>query len=347
MLYLRGSDDLYNARYTEGSVYLNLDGIEDYDSYDKIIDYYDILTTYQKCQQDKLELLSYQKDKDEACKEIHAFIEKYNTVDRQKLFIKKLNTESNWEKRNNALDMLKCINLAEENALFLVKKNLENIIYLKSVPQSVMDYLFIKDEPVLREWMQKISINHCINNQHIIQMCPLQIETYIKNYLKRIPWSFEILLPMKESNAISYFFATLDYKFNQSMQYNHVVGVKKGGIRIIEKMDEDKFIKLRCKDIFKFIVNFPAIMTHENMCNIVLLFPHFLQTFKKHDRLKQYFEGVVKDNEFMESFFSKNVDFCTNEKNMKLLKSLGVCENLYTSFKNTKKKKENVKKFKY
>ena len=34
MLYLRGSDDLYNARYTEGSVYLNLDGIEDYDDDD-------------------------------------------------------------------------------------------------------------------------------------------------------------------------------------------------------------------------------------------------------------------------------------------------------------------------
>jgi len=99
MLYLRGSDDLYNARYTEGSVYLNLDGIEDYDD---IIEYYDILTTYEKCQLDKIELLSHQKDKDEACKEIHAFIEKYNTVDRQKLFIKKFNIETNWEKRNNA-----------------------------------------------------------------------------------------------------------------------------------------------------------------------------------------------------------------------------------------------------
>lgn len=344
MLHLRGSDDLYNARYTEGSVYLNLDGIEDYDN---IIEYYDILTTYEKCQLDKVELLSYQKDKDEACKEIHAFIEKYNTVDKQKLFIKKFSSEANWEKRTKSLEILKYINLTEENSLFLAKKNLDNILYLKFVPQSVMDYLFIKDEPVLREWMQKISINHCINNQHIIQMCPLQIESYIKNYLRRIPWSFQILLPMKESIAISYFFATLDYKFNQNMQYNHVVGVKKGGIRIIEKMDEDKFIKLRCKDILRFIVSFSSIMTHENICHIVLLFPHFFKTLKKDIRLKQYLEGIVKDNEFMKLFFSNNIEFCTNAKNMRLLKSLGVSEELYASFKNTKEKKETVRKFKY
>lgn len=344
MLYLKGSDDLFNARYTEGSVYLNLDGIEDYDN---IIEYYDILTTYEKCQIDKVEHLSYQKDKDEACKEIHEFTEKYNTVDKQNLFIKKFTSETNWEKRTNALDILKCINFTEENYLFLAKKNLDNILYLKSVPQSVMDYLFIKDEPLLHEWFQKISINHCINNRHIIQMCPLQIESYIKNYLKRIPWSFQILLPMKESIAISYFFEALDYKFNQNMKYNHVVGIKKGGIRIIEKMDEDKFIKLRCKDICKLIVHIPALMTHENMCNIVFLFPYFLKTFKKYPFLQKYFEGVVRDNKFMELFFSKNIEFCTNTKNMRLLKSLGVSEELYTSFNNAQKKKEKVKKFKY
>lgn len=336
---------LYEQRYLEGSVCLDLSGIECYDSEDKILQYYNILHHFKECQLDKVWFLA-EKHREETIQEINDFISKYDNSGTQIKLINRLCLELDWNKRVEIQKIAEKVTFTDENALLLVKKNLDFLTCLKKVPLNVIEYIFSDDSLILNPWMHKISIIYIMKNINKINIPEVKFKAYFENYLRRIPWSLECLYQMSEEEASNYLFKAINYKFGHDYNYSYATGVKKGRL-VTETMSEKEFIKFRSKDIIKLLTYFPNLITKNNLCNIIMIFPDFVKKAKDNKSLIPIIHEIITDEKFMNDFIVHNLNFCTKKRSLPLLKKLNVSEKIEKKILEKIKNRKEKKHFKY
>lgn len=271
--------------------------------------------------------------------------EKYNCPVKQEQLISAYIKEVNWNKKGEIKKILSSTKLNDENALKLVKSDPFNIDCLISIPQNVLDYLFLKDEPILLKWSQGLAINYVLQNLNKISIPAEKFEAYLINYLQRIPWSMSSCLIQKdESYVLEKLLEVLKFKFNHQCNYNYLTGVKKG-VALTQAMNKKVFISERIKDVLKILLNFPDLIKLENVYNFVMLLPELLKSFTKKAKLKDFVPVIISDDKFMTDLVNNNFDFC--DKNLRLLRSLGISQDLEKLILSKRVKNKTCKKFKF
>ena len=345
---LFSNSELHERRYLEGAVCLDLNGIEFYDTSAKIVDYYKILFHFKKCQLDKTDMLG-EKDKQEEIKRINDFIEKYDNSDTQIKLINHLAGEMDWNKRQEIQRLVEKVSFTDENALVLVKKNLEFLYCLGKIPINVLEYIFLDNSLILNPWMHNVAVTYILKaarSTNIVKVPEIKFKNYFENYLRRIPWSLGTLVNLDESEAKTLLLTSIRQKFSHDWNYHYTVGVKKGRF-VTERMTEKEYVKFKSKDIIKFLSLFPKLITKDFLSDIIMLFPELIKKGKDNKNLKETINNIMADEKFMENFMVVNSSFCTKKRSLSLLEKLNVSKEIIQKISQKKKEKKSKKTFKY